>query len=68
MVWVDVSSRERRTALRNKVHVLWAATLFATLQFKLSPTCPTATDGMKHISDGDAFRKASMDPLLKDGL
>lgn len=46
----------------------WAATLFATLQFKLSPSCPTATDAMKHISDGDTFCKASMDPLLKDGL
>ena len=47
--------------------VLWASTLFTTLQFELSPSCPTATDDVKHISDGDTFAKASMDPLVGGG-
>ena len=46
---------------------LWASTLFSTLQFKLSPICPTATDEMKPISDGDTFAKASTDPLVGGG-
>lgn len=55
MVWEDVSLRERRAASKR---VLWAAILlFAALRFKLSPSCPTAADEMKQISDGDTFVK-----------
>lgn len=68
MVWVDVNSRERYAASKG---VLWAATplLFAALQFKLSPICPIAADEMKRIHKRwRYFWKASMDPLVKDGL